>query len=191
MREPDGYVVCVDHVANRVQVADSVGGLPGPWRPFSAYVPVDPLRAPLTSLGAPVWRTANATAAAKPCTCGVKFTGGLCSSWCDSLRPDEPVPDTEPRYDGGLMSWLPQGAVFYSPFGSTSLHPTQPARAPAKLKPQPTPFGDGTNALDEVCVCGGYIMRPGKVYRAADNSMHGTRVCLDKHSNWHSAPPKP
>jgi hypothetical protein len=26
-----------------------------------------------------------------PCTCGVKFTGGLCSSWCDSLRPAEPV----------------------------------------------------------------------------------------------------
>jgi len=21
------------------------------------------------------------------CTCGVKFTGGLCSSWCDSLKP--------------------------------------------------------------------------------------------------------
>jgi len=21
------------------------------------------------------------------CTCGVKFTGGLCSDWCDSLKP--------------------------------------------------------------------------------------------------------
>jgi hypothetical protein len=30
-----------------------------------------------------------------PCTCGVKFTGGLCSSWCDSLRPAEPEPSTE------------------------------------------------------------------------------------------------
>lgn len=25
------------------------------------------------------------------CTCGVKFTGGVCSDWCDLVRP----PDTE------------------------------------------------------------------------------------------------
>jgi hypothetical protein len=31
-----------------------------------------------------------------PCTCGVKHTGGLHSDWCDSLRQDEPVPDTQP-----------------------------------------------------------------------------------------------
>ena len=24
-----------------------------------------------------------------PCTCGVKFTGGKCSDWCDSLKPVE------------------------------------------------------------------------------------------------------
>ena len=26
------------------------------------------------------------------CTCGVKFTGGLCSDWCDT---NNPPPDTE------------------------------------------------------------------------------------------------
>lgn len=33
-----------------------------------------------------------------PGTCGVKYTGGLCSDWCDSLRPveEEDLPDTQP-----------------------------------------------------------------------------------------------
>lgn len=26
------------------------------------------------------------------CTCGVKFTGGICSDWCDTNNPE---PDTE------------------------------------------------------------------------------------------------
>jgi hypothetical protein len=57
----------------------------------------------------------------KNCTCGVKFTGGLHSSWCDTLAPDEPEPDTLPSpyvdlvlYEG---QWLvvPAGAVFIPP----------------------------------------------------------------------------
>jgi len=27
------------------------------------------------------------------CTCGVKFTGGICSSWCDLQRPGVYVDD--------------------------------------------------------------------------------------------------
>lgn len=66
----------------------------------------------------------------------------------------------------------------------------QPA-APTPGKPQATPFGDGTNALDELCACGCYIMRPLKAWSAPDGSVHGTRSCLDKHANWISAAPKP
>lgn len=115
------------------------------------------------------------------CTCGVKFTGGLCSSWCDSLRPDEPAPDTQPD----------RAKLYFGTFISPSWAAARSARA--KSNPAPTPYGDGTNALDEVCVCGCYIMRPDKNYVPPDGSLHGTRACLDKYgkSHWRSPAPKP
>lgn len=38
------------------------------------------------------WTLANKPTKEVKCTCGVKFTGGVCSDWCDTNNPE---PDTE------------------------------------------------------------------------------------------------
>jgi hypothetical protein len=124
-----------------------------------------------------------------PCTCGVKFTGGLCSSWCDSLRPAEP----EPAAERGKPHFNPMFLThFYAPPQAVPVWPgynmgPQPA-APTPGKPQATPFGDGTHADDELCSCGCYIMRPNKNYFASDSSIHGTRACCDAYGKVLTAP---
>ncbi len=101
MRAPDGYVCAIDHVNNRVQVARSVGGLPGPWEHMAAFEPCDPVYGPINCCGSPVWRKTwegKRQAMKNKCTCGTQIVGGLCSSWCDLVRPaeaEEPEPDTE------------------------------------------------------------------------------------------------
>lgn len=39
------------------------------------------------------------------CTCGVKFTGGQCSSWCDSLVKEQPFRhDHNPFFDNNMTN---------------------------------------------------------------------------------------
>jgi hypothetical protein len=196
MRAPDGYVCGIDHVTNRVQVARSVGGLPGPWEPMSAFIEAEPIYGRVDWLCAPVWRKvcgSGEQAMKKKCTCGTQIVGGLCSSWCDLIRPDETPPETE---RSAREDWIPpsvynpgllRGSIFSIPY---TLGPLQPPQT-LTFKPKPTPFGDGTNALDKMCACREYIMRPGVVYNADDKGTHGTRACCSASGQWTLAPPKP
>jgi hypothetical protein len=87
----------------------------------------------------------------KNCTCGVKFTGGLHSSWCDTLAPDEPEPDTLPSpYVDIQIPWIT--GQFASNFSARY------KQAPAKPAPKATPGADGTRATDVICKCGAYIV---------------------------------
>jgi hypothetical protein len=92
----------------------------------------------------------------KNCTCGVKFTGGLHSNWCDTLAPDEPEPDTLPSPAAHHGVWWTPDPKFMKLFGvmphRTGLQP------PAKPAPKATPGADGTRATDVICKCGAYIV---------------------------------
>ncbi len=63
----------------------------------------------------------------KKCTCETQIVGGLCSSWCDTVRPDETPPETERSAD----DWPTRPSV-YNPAGIFSIpytfQPAQPAK---------------------------------------------------------------
>jgi hypothetical protein len=111
-----------------------------------------------------------------PCTCGVKFTGGLCSSWCDSLRPAEPEPPAQP--EDTLATWLPSGFLLKPWPGYKLTGPTLQAQPAAQTpgKPQATAAADGTHALDVVCQCGRFIVKISKSHHDGAD-WHGASVC--------------
>jgi hypothetical protein len=82
-----------------------------------------------------------------PCTCGVKFTGGLCSSWCDSLRPAEP----EPAAERGKPHFNPMFLThFYAPPQAVPVWPGY------NMGPftQPPPQGQAVFIVDRVSASG-------------------------------------
>jgi hypothetical protein len=120
----------------------------------------------------------------KKCTCGTQIVGGLCSSWCDLVRPDETPPYTERSaeepftfdpyvYNPAGFWLLPKGVQYIPP---------QPPPLPAAKKPQPTlsaaGVADGTSADDRVCKCGNYIIKHKSVHVDAQAKAHFELGCF-------------
>lgn len=136
IRPPDGYVYMVDWPKAEVRVSPTVGGHPGPLESCDLF-DVDPQCG--FHPGMPVWRKAASwygftpdgfdiqpykievvPCTPKKCTCGTQIVGGLCSSWCDLVRPaeaEEPEPETEPSPRPGgigrLICWGADGRWRY------------------------------------------------------------------------------
>lgn len=121
----------------------------------------------------------------KKCTCGTQIVGGLCSSWCDLVRPDETPPETERSASEDAAYWAPNGFSYNpSTFGGQPVQyiPPQAPPLPAAKKPQPTPFGDGvangTSTDDRVCKCGTYIIKHKGVHVDAQCKAHLELCCF-------------
>jgi hypothetical protein len=117
----------------------------------------------------------------KKCTCGTQIVGGLCSSWCDLVRPDETPPETErsalKHLDESYIWAVPRSV--YNPGGQYS-----PPQFPQTLtfKPKPTlsaaGVADGTSADDRVCKCGNYIIKHKSVHVDAQAKAHFELGCF-------------
>lgn len=121
----------------------------------------------------------------KNCTCGVKFTGGLHSNWCDTLAPDEPEPDTlpSPYVDIALpMSFAQRLATL-----KAAQQPAKPAPK-AHLYYVVAVYGNGDHEISDSPVSPGLLIVPAQALlypdgRCAQRYSCGDAVVL--------APPQP